>query len=183
MGVVIDGELYRGATGAAGEVGYLPLGPADVHDTARRKRGALEEAIGSRALLSSARELGLSRARSARDVVAAARRGEDAAVAAMRREAEGIALAVAAVVPVVDPELVVLGGEVGRHGDLLLEPVEEELGRLSPFHPRVEVSSLGEEGVLHGAVGMALQAAMDRLFARQPGGGIDGRSTGGRTAR
>ena len=42
-------------------------------------------------------------------------------------EAERIALAIAAIVPVVDPELVVLGGGIGSNGDLLLEPVEREL--------------------------------------------------------
>ena len=80
--------------------------------------------------------------------------------------AERIALAIAAVAPVVDPELVILGGTIGRNGDLLLEPVQRELAALSPFRPRIEVSALGEEAELHGAVSMALGAARERLFSR-----------------
>jgi predicted NBD/HSP70 family sugar kinase len=83
--------------------------------------------------------------------------------------AERIALAVAAIVPVVDPELVVLGGEVAGNGDLLLEAVDRELHAVSPFRPRVEVSALGEDAVLLGAVATALQAAQERLFARGVG--------------
>ena len=69
-------------------------------------------------------------------------------------------------VSVVDPELVILGGGVGRNGDLLLEPVRRELASLSPFQPRIEISALGEEAALNGAVATALQAAQDRLFVR-----------------
>jgi predicted NBD/HSP70 family sugar kinase len=86
--------------------------------------------------------------------------------------AERIALAIAAVVPVVDPELVVLGGGIGRNGDLLLEPVQRELRSLSPFHPRIEVSALGEDAEVRGAVATALAAAQDQLFSRGLGGGI-----------
>jgi predicted NBD/HSP70 family sugar kinase len=75
-------------------------------------------------------------------------------------------LGIAAIVPVVDPELVVLGGGIGRNGDLLLEPVQRELEALSPFRPRLEVSALGDEAGLHGSVALALQAAQEQLFAR-----------------
>ena len=77
-----------------------------------------------------------------------------------------IALAIVAVASVVDPELVVLGGGIGSNGDLLLEPVGRELRELSPFRPRVEVSTLQQEATLYGSVSMALQAAQDQLFAR-----------------
>jgi predicted NBD/HSP70 family sugar kinase len=81
-------------------------------------------------------------------------------------EAERIATALATIVPVVDPELVILGGGIAANGDLLLDPVEDRLRSLSPFHPRVEVSVLREEATLHGAVWTALQAAQERLFRK-----------------
>ena len=90
--------------------------------------------------------------------------------------AERIALAIAAIVPVVDPELVILGGGVGRNGDLLLEPVRR-IAELSPFHPRVEVSALGEDAELVGAVSMALEAAQEQLFARSTRMGTHHRMT------
>ena len=66
----------------------------------------------------------------------------------------------------------ILGGGIGRNGDLLLEPVQRELRALSPFHPHIRISALGEDAELRGAVAMALAAAQDQLFSRGVGGGI-----------
>jgi predicted NBD/HSP70 family sugar kinase len=107
-------------------------------------------------------------------VFAAARRGDPVALRVVELEAGRIALAIAAIVPVIDPELIVLGGGIGSNGDLLLERVERELAAISPFRPRVEVSVLGDEAGLHGAVATALQSAQTLLFAR--GAGSGGRS-------
>ena len=167
LGLVLSGELYRGAHGAAGEVGYLPLATEDPRNPANRRRGALEEALGAAGVVTAARALGMRGITSPKAVFAAARKGESKALRIVDLVAERIALAIAGVVPVVDPELVILGGGIGRNGDLLLGPVEEELRALLPFHPPVDVSSLGEDAELHGAVATALQAAQDRLFVRQ----------------
>jgi predicted NBD/HSP70 family sugar kinase len=166
MGLVLDGHLFRGAVGAAGEVGYLPLAAADPHDPANRRRGALETAIGAAGVVAIARRHGMRPPLTAKRVFAAARRGDERAVRVVAEVAAGIALAIAAVVPVVDPELVVLGGGIGRNGDLLLEPVERELRALSPFSPRIEASPLGDEATVLGAIAMAREAAQDLLFER-----------------
>jgi predicted NBD/HSP70 family sugar kinase len=167
MGLVLNGELFRGATGAAGEVGYLPIAVADPHDPADRRRGALEGAIGAAGVVATARDAGMRPPLSAKRVFASARRGDGAAQRTVEVIAERIALAIAAVVPVVDPELVVLGGGIGRNGDLLLDLIERELRAVSPFHPRIDVSALGEDAELQGAVALALRSAQDRLFERQ----------------
>jgi predicted NBD/HSP70 family sugar kinase len=166
MGLVLNGELYRGSSGAAGEVGYVPIAVRDPHERSSRRRGALESGIGAHAVTEEARRLGVRGAADARAVFDAARRGNPAARRVVAGVAEGVALAIAAVAPVVDPELVILGGGIGLQGDLLLESVESELATLSPFRPRVEVSSLGEDAELHGAVALALQSAQDLLFER-----------------
>ncbi len=166
MGLVLNGELFRGSTGAAGEVGYLPLGDADPRGAKARRRGALEGALGAEGVVALARSTGMRAPLTPRRIFDAARAGDARALGVVQGVAERIALAIAAIVPVVDPELVILGGGVGRNGDLLLEPVRRELAELSPFRPRVEVSALGEDAELVGAVSMALQAAQERLFAR-----------------
>jgi predicted NBD/HSP70 family sugar kinase len=102
----------------------------------------------------------------AKKVFAAARRGNAIASRVVAEHAKQLALAAAAVVSLVDPELVILGGGIGSNGDLLQEPVERELASLTPFRPRIEVSGLRDEATLIGAVWMALQAAQDRLFDR-----------------
>jgi predicted NBD/HSP70 family sugar kinase len=166
LGIIIGGELYRGAGGAAGEVAYVPVGDADPHDAGFRRRGMLEELTAASAVVRHARELGVA-ARTPKTVFAAARRGDAAAQRVVDREAERVALAIAAVAPVLDPQLVVLGGGIGGNADLLA-PVERHLRSLSPFQPRLATSLLGEEAVLHGAVNTALEAAQSRLFNRQP---------------
>lgn len=166
MGLVLNGELYRGSSGAAGEVGYVPIAVRDPHERTSRRRGALESAVGARAVVEQARRQGVRGVTNAKGVFDAARRGEKAAGKVVAGIAERIALAIAAIAPILDPELVVLGGAIGRQGDLLLEAVERELAALSPFRPRIEVSSLGEDSELHGAIALALQSAQDLLFER-----------------
>ena len=124
MGLVLNGQLYSGANGAAGEAAYMPLGTADPHDATARRRGAFEEAAAGAAVVRVARTLGMtSSPLTAKKVFAAARRGDPAAAAAVETEAARIALGIATVAAVLDPELVILGGGVGRNGDLLLEPI------------------------------------------------------------
>jgi predicted NBD/HSP70 family sugar kinase len=166
MGLVLNGELYRGAHGIAGEVGYLPIAAMELHDPTSRRRGALETAIGAAGIVRTARQLGVKSPLTPKNVFNAARRGDAKARKVVEIVADRIALALAAVVPIVDPELVVLGGGIGQNGDLLLPSIEREIRALSPFHPRVEVSSLGQDAVVSGAVATALEAAQEILFRR-----------------
>lgn len=166
MGLVLHGELFRGSSGAAGEIAYLPLAGTDVKDPASRRRGPLDAAASAAGVVATARKLGMDPPLTAKRVFNAAREGDRKAKRVVAIESERIALAVAAVASVVDPELVILGGGIGGNGDLLMESVERELRSVSPFRPRVEASALREEATLYGSVFMALQAAQDQLFAR-----------------
>jgi predicted NBD/HSP70 family sugar kinase len=168
MALVIDGQLYRGAHGAAGEIAYMPLGMGDPHDPAYRRRGAFEEAAAAAGVVRIARKLGMRMPLSPEKIFTAARRGHVVAKRVVQAEAARLALAIATVTPVLDPELVILGGGIGRNGDLLLEPIERELRQLLPFRPRVVVTALGEDAVLRGAVATALDVARERVFARSP---------------
>src|SRR4029079_18783203 len=58
LGIVIGGELHRGVGGAAGEIGYLPLGAGDPHDRAVRRRGLFEESASGAAVMRAARHEG-----------------------------------------------------------------------------------------------------------------------------
>jgi predicted NBD/HSP70 family sugar kinase len=169
MALVIDGRLYRGAHGAAGEIAYLPIGVGDPHDPANRRRGAFEEAASAAGVVRVGRELGLPASITAEQIFAAARRGDPAARKAVDVESRRLAMAIATVTPMLDPELVILGGGIGRNGDLLLDPIESELRRLIPFRPRVVVSALGQDAVLLGAVATALEVAREKVFHRAPG--------------
>jgi predicted NBD/HSP70 family sugar kinase len=166
LGLVIDGALYRGAHGAAGEIAYLPLGPGDPKDPANRRRGTFEEAAAAAGIVREGKRAGMRGPLTAETIFRAARKGNRTAVNVVEREAQRVALAIAAITPIIDPELVVLGGGVGRSADLLLEPIEQELRQLLPFRPKVAVSPLGDDAVLQGALAVALEAARERVFAR-----------------
>jgi predicted NBD/HSP70 family sugar kinase len=144
----------------------MPLGMGDPHDPANRRRGAFEESAAAAGVIRMARRMGMRPPLTPERIFTAARRGETVARRVVEAEAARIALAIATVTPVLDPELVILGGGIGRNGDLLLEPIERELRQLLPFRPKVAVSALGEDAVLRGAVTTALEIARERVFAR-----------------
>ena len=145
MGMVLNGELYRGSSGAAGEVGYLPLAETDMRDPSNRRRGALDVAASATGVVADARRLGMPPPLTAKKVFEEARRGDRKARRVVAGEAHRIALAIVAVASVVDPELVILGGGIGSNGDLLLEPV----GAGAPRAVAVPASRRG----LHAAAG------------------------------
>ncbi|WP_221891229.1 ROK family transcriptional regulator [Microbispora sp. KK1-11] len=169
MGVVIDGGLYRGARGAAGEISYLPVGVPEGEDGPGfdRRRGEFESVASADGIVAAAARLGMTAA-TAEEVADAARRGDEVARTVVAAEAGHVARALAGVIAVLDPELVVLGGGVGTQaGDLLAGPVAERLETLVALTPpRIEVSALGPDAVILGALAVGLSTARDLVFER-----------------
>src|SRR5262245_765836 len=88
MGIVIEGRLYHGWRGAAGEIGFLPLGQTDGASTSGvHRRGWLESVAAADGVVANARPLGMGSRVTAKQVFEAARRGERAAVEVVRIEA------------------------------------------------------------------------------------------------
>ena len=169
MGIVVDGQLFRGAHGAAGEVGYLPYGwvDSDSEGWTPATPGMLEQAAAANSVVKLAREHGVRNASSAREVFQLARQGDAAALAVVEQEATKLAFLVAAVSAVIDPEVVLLVGGIGSNTDLLIEPLEKALHEISPMTPRICPGELGENAVLTGAIATGLRAAQDIVFERR----------------
>jgi len=162
-GLVLRGELHRGHSGAAGEIDYVRAGSDDDDPSAPAlTAGAERLAVGAPTTLAPPLD--------ARDVFAAARAGDQLAAEIVEDEGRRIARHIAAVSGVVDVALVVLGGGVGTNGDLLLPVVRSLLAEWLPYPPRAEVSSLGDAGVLTGALSVGLNAALDNVFVNRPAG-------------
>lgn len=164
MGVVVDGRLFRGAHGAAGEVGYLPYGWPPPGTPPRA--GMLESAAAAQSVVEIAAGRGLE-VRTAKDVFRLARDGDARALRAVEDEAERLAFVVASVAAVIDPALVVLGGGIGKNTDLLIDPMSRALGHATPLRPRIVPGELGEEAALTGAIAIALRTARDVVFDRR----------------
>ncbi|MFI7466675.1 ROK family protein [Nonomuraea sp. NPDC049646] len=168
MGIVINGELYVGARGAAGEVSYIPAaddpltGPP-AQDADPFTHGATEAATSAPGVVRAARAAGLE-LETAREVFAAAAEGNEAARSVVEAEGRRIGGLLVAVAAVLDPEVIVLSGGVGRNLDLLGAAVERRIAELGPLRPRVVASALGDSGVLLGAVAHAKSRAWDLIF-------------------
>ena len=168
LALVLDGELRSGATGSAGEVGYLLI-PGIERATGSRpvragKPGPFEAHVAADGLVREARAGGL-RVRTAQEVVEAARGGDARALAALVEEAQLLAVGIANVCAIVDPSLVVLGGGLGVGGaDLLLPLVHKALRQLTPLRPAVVVSELGDHAVLDGAAVDAVATAQETVL-------------------
>jgi predicted NBD/HSP70 family sugar kinase len=164
---VINGRLHQGSTGAAGEIGYLPVSGADVPRNASKRgvvKGAFQALAGADAVKAIGRKHGF-RAAEAADVVRAAVAAGPAGEPVLDELAERLALGVAAVCVVLDPPLAVLAGEVSQAGGAALaERVEREVAAITLVSPRVMVSEVADEPVLTGALRTALDAVRDEVF-------------------
>lgn len=169
MGIVVNGELYVGARGAAGEVSYLPAAedlPAAEElapDDEAFEHGATEVVAAAPGVVRAARAAGLE-LDTAKEVFAAAAGGDPVALSVVEAEGRRIGGLIVAVAAVLDPEVVVLSGGVGRNLDLLGEAIERRIAELGPLRPTVVASMLGDSGVLIGAVAHARARAWDLIF-------------------
>jgi len=168
MGLVIDGQLHRGVHGVAGEIAFMPItGGQGTDPQDARRRGALEAAGSAAAVVRAARRAGMRGSLTARRVFEAAAAGDDRAIGVVAAEAELVARAVCAIVTVIDPELVVLGGGIGQAPGFAAA-VTSELARLAPVMPDVRVSALGTEAVVDGCLASGAGLAWQRLTALVP---------------
>ncbi len=166
MGIVVDGRLYRGAHGRAGEISYLPVGDDRRlrGSAATRRHGFLETVASAQGIVATAREYGMS-VDSAEQVFEAARLADPHAIRAVCTEADHLARALASIIAVLDPGLIVLGGGVGSNVDVLLEPIQQRLAEMMALEPPpIRVSAVGRESVVLGGLAAGLTAARDMVL-------------------
>ncbi|MQA95096.1 MAG: ROK family protein [Streptosporangiales bacterium] len=170
MAAMMGGRLLRGATGGAGEIGWLPVPgagvPEDVSYPPRDPVGldtGFQALVGARAVGELAGRYGFG-SRGAEAVRRAVAAGEDGH-AFLDELAGRIAVGVAAIGVILDPGLVVLGGELGpAGGEELARRVQRDAWRICPSKPRVTVSGVPGNPVLTGALIAATEQAREELF-------------------
>ncbi|MET7487802.1 ROK family transcriptional regulator [Streptomyces sp. NPDC005538] len=168
--ILLDGALRRGASGGAGELGFLPVPGTRGLPSATDCEGGFHSLAGAGAVLELAREHGVLGVGGAAEVVRwavteVAGPGRTVATRFLDALADRVALGVASVVALLDPGCVVLGGEIGQAGgDELAVRVAERIGRMSPLPAEVRPSVLGGAAVLRGALLTAQDGAQDELF-------------------
>ena len=176
-GYVIGGEIYRGATGVAGEIGHLAIDPHGVPCICGL-RGCLATLVGAPALVERARALraefpGSQLAANGLTIASiedAALAGDPLALQLVRETAGHLGIALAGLLNLMNPSMVILGGGLSRLGELLLAPLRDTVRRRtlvsSVTAAEIRVTELGTQAVAIGAATMVLKAALadSRLF-------------------
>ncbi len=166
-GVVIGGEVYRGANGVAGEIGHVPIDPNGQRCTCGL-RGCLGTVVGSaalalrvRALLGEYADSALAdQALSALAIAQAAAKGDALGIRVVHETAEVLAAGLSGYVHLMNPEMIIIGGGLARAGEALLGPMREAVRRsalvrsVSPV--TCIVSQLGRQAVAVGAATLGL---------------------------
>jgi predicted NBD/HSP70 family sugar kinase len=163
-GHIINGELYRGAGGTAGEIGHLPMDPAGPRCPCGLT-GCLTTFIGSETLVARARrEVATGEIANVGDFVRAARVGDPGARRIVAEAGAHLGVAVASLMNVLNPAVVVLGGEITGVGELLLGPVRAAVRARSlatTFEDTaIMTSNLGDKAIAVGGATMVLRAAL-----------------------
>jgi glucokinase len=174
-GVVLNGELYRGAYGVAAEFGHMRVVP-EGHLCGCGARGCFEQYASGNALMRHARESinatpdlaanllargdGTVAGLTGKHITDAAREGDAVALAAFNTTAQWLGAGIASLAMVLDPECVVVGGGVIDAGEILLAPTRIALDRYLPFvgkhpTPRVIAAELGNDAGLVGVADLA----------------------------
>jgi predicted NBD/HSP70 family sugar kinase len=174
----LDGQIYRGATGCAGEIGHITIDENGPLCTCGN-RGCLEAIAGGGAIARKATEAVKMGQRtqlselhnngkiSVEDVMNAARHGDHLAQRITAEAGMHLGTAIANVVNLFNPSMVVVGGSVGQIGDLLLEPIRLTVQRRSLLvasrNVRITAALLGRNSCAIGAIVAALSISLHHI--------------------
>ncbi|NPV71983.1 MAG: ROK family protein [Firmicutes bacterium] len=159
-GIVVDGKVFRGAYGLAGEIGHLkvaPSGGSRGEPCGCGGKGCLEAVSSGSAIVRRAIEAGvpgIQREAGAKQVFDAARKGNAEAARIIREAGQYLGIGLAHVACVLDPDVIVLGGAMAAAWDAIVEPAIREMKTLLPVDAgvRVESAALGPDaGIIGGA--------------------------------
>jgi predicted NBD/HSP70 family sugar kinase len=173
LGMVLDGAPYRGADGAAGEFGHLPVLP-DGPVCSCGNRGCLETQVSTESLLRRAAELGILAPDAELDQLGlAAEQGRPAAVALLAEAGELLGRALAGAINLLGPRLVIVIGEIAPLWPRLAEPFNRALAaHLLPCvrQTRIEVRPWDDDLIAVAAAGIVLAAPLAAPRQRGRGG-------------
>jgi predicted NBD/HSP70 family sugar kinase len=173
-GIILGGQLYRGSHSAAGEVGYLVPHTQYLGERVNGF-GTLESLAGRNGLVARARMHLAGGAHSslsersgqeltAEAVLEAAGAGDPLAFSTVSETLDYLGIAIANLACIIDPERIVLSGDLAEYAGLLVEPVRSRIEGLVPAMPEIVESELRMDAAVLGAVAVVMRETSDALF-------------------
>lgn len=174
-GILVDGRLYKGASGGAGEVGYMAF---DERAAQTKEHGFFETVASGYGFAEAASSMPWAKPGPAseqdgvldadsrtQELIERAQRGETEAAGVVHQFAKYMALGINNIVGLLDPEIVVLGGSMMIQHDWLMRKVVERFHEYSTFSVPIRLAELGDASGLYGAVKQALDLVFSSRFA------------------
>lgn len=162
-GIIVGGELQRGAQGTAGDIGHVRAWSGGEVPCGCGKTGCLEAVASGSAIARRLNRDGVD-ARSSADVAALVRRGDKRAIEAVAQAARDIGEVLAACVSLVNPSIIVLGGSMANAAGVLVDGIREVISArgkpLAIAHLEIVVSRAGEDAAVIGAAALAAERAL-----------------------
>jgi predicted NBD/HSP70 family sugar kinase len=169
-GYILNGEIYRGAGGVAGEFGHLPVDPLGERCVCGLK-GCLATFVSAPALANRVAKLSGRYRKSPlkdckpdlKEIGKAALEGDALAVRLVEEIAEYLGIAIAGWFNLMNPELVVLGGDLMAMGDMILSSLRDKVAPatlVSSAVAEIKLSELGSQAIAVGAATLALEAVL-----------------------
>jgi glucokinase len=175
-GIFVDGKLYRGRAGAAGEIQRLHVewprwqedfGDVGYFESLASGQGIAAQGRKTMRVPAGKRSLTLAEARDARFVFDAFRKGDAGARAALEKIFTILGVGIANIVSILDPNLIVLGGGVARGApEFMLSTVRTVVKRILAGAPPIELSSLEDKAQTYGAIRSAISLVHREVLRR-----------------
>lgn len=171
-GIIINGKIYQGFSGLAGELGHISVVPdLEAIQCGCGKMGCLETVSSATGIIRMGKDavvrgerttLSLVEKITAKDVFDAAKAGDEVSIRIVNRAAYYIGKSLAAVALVLNPELVIIGGGVSKAGDILFDEIRSVFAQLTPEPTqaglRIVPAVLGNDAGIVGAAGLFLRS-------------------------
>ncbi len=181
LGMIIKGELYQGYSGFSGEFGHIQMVPdgelcecgkigcletvASGSSIVTRARLKIEE--GTNSIIKKAVE-GVTEKIKLSDIISAAKQGDQFAIELLEEAGAYLARGMAVLIHLLNPEMIIIGGDMAQAGNLLADPIQQKLNKYTINRIRqdtaIHISELGEEAVLLGTI----PVVMTTIFSQEP---------------
>ena len=162
-GIFVDGQLVRGARGAAGEVAFLPLF-GDLTDPLAVENGLIESVVGTKGITKRYQELTKSNKQvTVKEIFELASKGQPDALTVVQEVGKYLGYLCASLKAIVDPELIIIGGGIGSN-QMLLPIIQQWANKLVPFEVKIITTNLDVKAGVIGAAAYAAEKIRTRMM-------------------